>query len=148
MIPRHRFIHTNLARPRLAHQRRELARSNEPRNVIEKATCLAFSKRDIVLHMSPCEYVGHHGHGYRVPAVVLHIFFRATPLNSAFLLVSCRCFLLPVMNNRRVRATLEKHNVLLAGDVGVVLGEKEKGDNKCHAERDDNAQVLLARQIL
>ena len=106
------------------------------------------SKGDIILHVSPREDVRHHRHGYRVPTVILRLFFRATPLNGTTLLVSRPGLLLSFVNSRSTRPTLEKHNTLLTGDVGVVFGEQEKARDKRYAKSDDNAIVLHAGQIL
>jgi hypothetical protein len=139
---------TNLACPRLAHERCELPRSDEARNVVKKAACLSFFEGDIILDMFPCEDVRHHGHRYRISAVGAQFFFFTARVGGASLLISHAIFFLSSAYNRSTRAALEERDVLLARYVGVILCEKEKGNDECDAKPNDDAVILHSGQLL
>jgi hypothetical protein len=101
--------------------------SDESRNVIEKATCLALFDDDIVLDISPCEYVCHHGYRYQIPAIRAQLFFRTTRVDFASFLI---VFFLRFTYSRGARAALEQRDTLLARYVGVILGEKEQANDE------------------
>jgi len=49
--------------------------------------------------------------------------------------------------SRSTRAALEERDTLFARYVGVILGEKEKTNDECDAEPNDDAEVLFSGQL-
>ena len=80
--------------------------------------------------LSPCEYVRHHGHSYRILAVGAQFFVRTPRVDIASFFISYTGFFLNFTYNRSTRATLEERDALLARYVCVILGENAKTDDE------------------
>ena len=86
----------------------------------------AFLEANVVLKVSPCEYVRHHGHRYRIAAVGAQFFFRTARVDIAFFLISYTAFFLSFNYSRSMRAALEERDALLTRYACVILSENEK----------------------